>query len=99
MKCSPRTTSVDIPGLRGCVPWLRALTIPPGEQLRRSYRRMSGTSQGTYTIYDHAYPSKVPDTSTPARQAAVKLESVIRHHSLETGAFIATGGNVISTKT
>jgi hypothetical protein len=60
---------------------------------------MTGGSHGAFTIYDHAYPCKVPDSSTPARAAGVNLESRIRSNGDETGAFIAPQGTVVIEKT
>jgi len=49
-------------------------------------------------IYASIAPSKTPDTSTPARQAAVNFENSIRANPVETGAFFNANGIVITQK-
>jgi len=51
-----------------------------------------------FTIYDPVCPSGQPDGSTPARQAAIRLENQIRHDSNETGCFIRDDGHLIIRK-
>ncbi len=46
----------------------------------------------TFGPYDPGAPRVKPDTSTPARAAAVKIEDEIRRDSKETGAFFAADG-------
>jgi hypothetical protein len=60
---------------------------------------MPGASQGVFTIYDRAYPTRAPDVSTPALLVAVRLENQIRNDSRETGAFIAADGSIVIQKT
>lgn len=49
----------------------------------------------TFGPYDPGAPKVKPDTSTPARRAAVEVEDVIRRDTLETGTFIAPDGQVL----
>ena len=46
----------------------------------------------TFSPYDPGAPSQRPDTSTPARRAAVAIEDGIRRDTLETGAIIRPDG-------
>ena len=50
---------------------------------------------GEFTVYDSTFPRTIPDTSTPARQAAVAIEEKIRHERLETGTLISADGQTI----
>lgn len=54
--------------------------------------------QWNFSIYDPGYPRSVPNTSTPARGAAVSFESGIRHDQMETGAFFHADGSLIVKK-
>lgn len=49
----------------------------------------------TFGPYDPGAPKVKPDTSTPARRAAVEIEDIIRRDALETGAFVAPDGRVL----
>jgi len=49
----------------------------------------------TFGPYDPGSQKVKPDTSTPARRAAVEVEDAIRSDTLETGAFIAPDGQVL----
>lgn len=49
----------------------------------------------TFGPYDPGTPRVKPDTSTPARRAAVEAEDAIRRDSLEIGVFIAPDGQVL----
>lgn len=50
---------------------------------------------GDFTVYDSTFPRTTPDTSTPARLAAVTIEEKIRHEKLETGTLINADGQTI----
>lgn len=54
---------------------------------------------GSFSIYDNAYPTSSPDTSTLARACAVAIENQIRIDINETGAFVARDGSVVIKKT
>jgi hypothetical protein len=54
---------------------------------------------GSFNVYDNAFPTTKPDTSTAARASAVALEIQIRSDANETGAFIARDGSIIVQKT
>ena len=54
---------------------------------------------GSFSIYDNAYPTATPDTSTLARASAVALENQVRTDASETGAFIARDGSIVIKKT
>lgn len=49
----------------------------------------------TFGPYDPGAPKVKPDTSTPARRAAVEVEDAIRSDTFETGTFIAPDGQVL----
>lgn len=51
-----------------------------------------------FTIYDPGFPRKTPDSSTPARAAAIALENSIRGNPYETGAFFNANGSLIIRK-
>ena len=53
---------------------------------------------GSFSIFDSAYPSVQPDTSTLARACAVAIENLIRADANETGAFIARDGSIVIKK-
>lgn len=52
-----------------------------------------------FSVYDTAVPRHSPDTSTPARKAAVSFENSIRRDPAETGAFFRQDGTLIVRKT
>jgi hypothetical protein len=107
-RLQPATTHVSnlemyayrhVPCPRKC----RDAGIPPrGEELADGdgeAEQMSGNPHGTFTIYDQAYPLSVPNTSTPARAAAVTFENAVRVDSSENGAFFASDGSEVVRKT
>lgn len=51
--------------------------------------------QGLFTIYDPGVTRTLPDTSTPARAAAVALEEKIRRDTFETGAVFDADGRLL----
>lgn len=51
-----------------------------------------------FGVYDIAVPRHAPDTSTPARKAAVAFEDSVRHDTFETGAFFRQDGTLILRK-
>jgi len=68
------------------------------EQLRAKYEKDFRQPKGEFTIYDPGYKRVAPDTSTPARAAAVKLEDRIRRDSQETGAVFAPDGRMLVSR-
>jgi len=54
--------------------------------------------QWDVSIYDSQTPLGIPDTLSPARREAVRLENAIRLDIVETGAFFDVNGNLITKK-
>ncbi len=52
-----------------------------------------------FSVYDPNCPRIAPDTSTPARLAAVGFETTVRHNPNETGAFFQPDGSLVFRKT
>lgn len=68
------------------------------KEMRERDARAFQQPQGNFTVYDPGYPRMAPDTSTPARAAAVQLEDRIRRDEIETGAAFAADGRLVVMK-
>ncbi len=52
----------------------------------------------TFSVYDPNVPKAIPDTSTPLKQAIIRLEDEIRLDSMENGVVFDANGNVLLKK-